>query len=141
MGSQVNATCRCGVDTSILIGGGMDDFLSTCLFPCLCGHCHSVVQVNLLAKPLQCPQCKTATVIPYDDPALTEYSAEPSSATWKSVFRWGGGKNKSPEQRIVASWNVKEPLGRSLDITDGNYRCPRCGQMTLQFSDTGLRWD
>jgi hypothetical protein len=26
-------------------------------------------------------------------------------------------------------------------LTDGNYKCPRCGNMSLRFEDTGLCWD
>jgi len=119
MGSQVTATCQCGMDTSIMIGGGMRNFMTTCYFPCLCEHCRTVVQVNLLAKQKRCPQCKTTNVIPYDDPTLSESA---------------GG-------RTVASWNIQEQLGRKLNLTDGNYRCPQCDQMTLRFTDSGLCWD
>jgi Zn finger protein HypA/HybF involved in hydrogenase expression len=119
MGTQVTATCQCGVDTIIMIGGGMRNFMTTCYFPCLCEHCRTVVQVNLLAKQKRCPQCKTTNVIPYDDPTLSESA---------------GG-------RTVASWNIQEQLGRKLNLTDGNYRCPQCDQMTLRFTDSGLCWD
>ena len=119
MGTQVTATCQCGVDTIIMIGGGMRNFMTTCYFPCLCEHCRTVVQVNLLAKQKRCPQCKTTKVIPYDDPTLSECA---------------GG-------RTVTSWNMEEQLGRELNLTDGNYRCPQCDQMTLRFTDSGLCWD
>ena len=119
MGTQVTATCQCGVDTIIMIGGGMRNFMTTCYFPCLCEHCRTVVQVNLLAKQKRCPRCKTPNVIPYDDPTLSESA---------------GG-------RTVASWNIQEQLGRKLNLTDGNYRCPQCDQMTLRFTDSGLCWD
>lgn len=119
MGLQVTATCQCGVDTRIMIGGGMRNFMTTCYFPCLCEHCGAVVQVNLLAEQKRCPRCKTTKIIPYDDPALSEDA---------------GG-------HIVASWNVEDQLGRNLNLTDGNYRCPHCEQMTLRFKDSGFRWD
>lgn len=101
-----------------MIGGGMVDFMNTCYFPCLCEHCRTVVQVNLLAKQKRCPQCKTKEVIPYDDPTLSECA---------------GG-------RTVTSWNIEEQLGRELKLMDGNYRCPHCGQLTLRFADSGLCW-
>ncbi len=72
MGSEVIATCQCGVNTSIRIGGGMYNHMTTCYFPCLCEQCHTVVQVNLLSEPMQCPQCNAGAVIPYDDPTLSE---------------------------------------------------------------------
>ncbi|RPJ41893.1 MAG: hypothetical protein EHM27_04830 [Deltaproteobacteria bacterium] len=119
MGLEVTATCQCGVNTRIMIGGGMANFMTTCFFPCFCERCHTVVQVNLLAKPNRCPQCKTTKVIPYDDPTLSE----------------GAGK------RTVANWNIEEKLGRELKLTDGNYKCPQCGRMTLRFAHSGLCWD
>jgi len=119
LGSQVTAKCQCGLDTSILIGGGMLNFMTTCYFPCLCGQCCNVVQVNLLVKQRWCPQCKSMKVIPYDDPMLSELA----------------GKH------TVVSWNMGEKLGRVLKLTDGNYRCPQCGRMTLRFEDSGLCWD
>lgn len=119
LGSQVTAKCQCGVDTTIMIGGGMLNFMTTCYFPCLCEHCRTVVQVNLLAEQRWCPQCKSTKAIPYDDPTLSEFAGE----------------------HTVVSWNMKEKLGRVLELTDGNYRCPQCGRMTLRFEDSGLCWD
>ena len=92
---------------------------TTCYFPCLCENCHNVVQVNLLSKQKRCPKCKSTKVIPYDDLTLSD----------------GTGKHE------VTSWNVKNRLGRVLKLTDGNYTCPKCGQMTLHFENSGLFWD
>ena len=119
MGSQVTATCRCGLEVNVLIGGGMANFTTTCYFPCLCEACHNIVQVNLLAKTKQCPKCKSPALISYDDPRLSE----------------------SPGTRVVADWNVQEQLGRYLMLTDGNYMCPKCNKMSLRFRDSGSRWD
>jgi len=119
MGLKVIAKCKCGVETSILNGGGMLNFKTTCLFPCICENCHAVVQVNLLAKRKQCPKCKSTKVISYDDPTLS------------------GRAGKC----TVTSWNMQVQLGRELKLTNGNYRCPQCGQMTLRFADSGLLWD
>ena len=119
MGSQVTAQCECGVKATLGIGGGMANFMHTCLFPCLCENCQSLVQVNLLAKEPRCPQCGATNVTAYDDPRLVG----------------------SPGQRVVAQWNMREQLGRELLLTDGNYRCPKCRGMTLRFADSGLCWD
>jgi hypothetical protein len=83
MGTQVTATCPCGLTEDILIGGGMETFRTICCFPCLCEGCHSVVEVNLLARGKRCPNCKSRKVTPYDDPRLSE---SPGGAT---VVEWG----------------------------------------------------
>ena len=119
MGSAVTATCGCGLKVDIDIGGGMVNGPTTCYFPCLCEACHKVVQVNLLARRLRCPKCRGANPVPYDDPRLLG----------------------SPGENVVAAWNIKEQLGRSLSLTDGSYFCPKCQNMSLQFRDSGLCWD
>jgi Zn finger protein HypA/HybF involved in hydrogenase expression len=96
----------------------MVNFMTTCYFPCLCEDCRAVVEVNLFDQPARCPTCKSE-VVPYDDPTLSEL----------------------PGEQTIASWNMDYELGRELELTDGTYRCPRCGQMTLQFMNTGLLWD
>lgn len=119
MGSQVKATCQCGYETSILIGGGLKNHTTTCYFPCLCDNCHNIVQVNLLAETTSCPQCQAPNPIPYDDTRLIG----------------------SLGNRKVDQWNVQARLGRELILTDGKYRCPKCGGMSLEFVGPTLLWD
>jgi len=97
----------------------MFNFSTSCLFPCCCEECESVVEVNLLFEDVQCPKCNGKAVIPYDDPSM--------------IKRIG---NKS-----VASWNMKEKIGRELILTNGSYWCPKCKKPTLKFEDGGLCWD
>lgn len=42
---------------------------------------------------------------------------------------------------MVADWNMQGQLVRKLVLTDGKYRCPKCGEMSLEFSDSGVFWD
>lgn len=123
MGSSVKASCPCGLDKDILIGGGMADFETTCFFPCLCKRCSDVVQVNLLRKEMRCLMCGSRKVIPYDDLSLSPKRVE-----------------SQEEEKLIASWDSEE-LGRILVITDGAYKCPKCGSMTLRFTRGGVLWD
>jgi len=77
-----------------------------------------MVQVNLLEKVLECPECHSTNVTPYDDPRLSE----------------------SPGESVVTSWNMQEQLGRELVLTDAKYKCPKCGRMSLAFRLT-MVWD
>ncbi len=97
----------------------MMDFMTTCFFPCLCENCHCVVQVNLLSKAVKCPRCRKPNPIPYDDARLSE----------------------SKGRNLVAEWNMEDQLGRVLVLTDGKYRCPKCGNMSLEFHEGELCWD
>jgi len=112
MGTAVTAVCTCGVTAQILVGGGMATFETTCYFPGSCRSCRSVVQINMLARECQCPECEARDVIPYDDARLA----------------------RAPGQRVVAQW-------RGLVLTDGDYECPSCGMPSLRFSDGGMLWD
>lgn len=127
MGSSVVAKCECGFGSESLIGGGMFSFMTTCYFPCLCERCHDIVQVNLIQKKLfgfipikiRCPECRSTKIIPYDSPGLTD----------------------STGNIDVASWPPIKKKGRRLVLTDGKYKCPKCGEMQLQFTQGGLLWD
>lgn len=120
MGIQIRASCNCGVNADVQIGGGMMDFTTSCLFPCLCNNCHSIVDANLLAKDLRCSKCRGHDLIPYDDP--------------RNIGTLG--------PRKLANWNVQDSLGRELILTDGTYKCPKCGKMSLTFDDDSAEnWD
>ena len=119
MGSAVIASCTCGLEKEFMIGGGMMDFTTVCHFPCLCESCNDIVDANLLSKEPRCSECNSPAVIPYDDPKLSS----------------GNGVHE------VAFWNTKADLGRKLVLTDADYKCPKCRQMTLCFSDAHICWD
>src|SRR5690349_1871384 len=103
MGSLAEATCDCGHTVGLMLGGGMNTFKTFCGFPALCHHCREVRTVNLLESPLKCHKCHRADVIAYDDARL-------------------GG----PRGDIVFSWNLTEPLGRTVTLTAGPHPCPKC---------------
>jgi hypothetical protein len=97
----------------------MSNFMTVCCFPALCSDCNDIVEVNLLARPPQCPKCKRHDVVAYDQLEL----------------------RKRRGKHVVADWNMEEQLGRVLILTDGDYHCPACGKFQLTFEDSGLMWD
>jgi Zn finger protein HypA/HybF involved in hydrogenase expression len=119
MGSSVKAKCPCGFKAESMIGGGMLDHLTTCLFPCLCETCKDMVTANLYDEKITCPECNSPGVIPYDDPRL-----QGDAGT-----------------QAVAGWNTSDRLGRELALMDGTYKCPKCGSTTLRFEQGGILWD
>ena len=125
MGSEVNAICKCGLKTTILIGGGDGGTgAMVCYFPCVCRDCEDVVQADVNERNPKCPKCNGEDVIRYDDSRLLSL----------------------PGRSVVARWNmVREAVAgmpiQTLELNDGQYKCPRCGNSTLGFSATGLRWD
>ena len=112
MGSQVIAKCKCGVNKSLSIGGGLLNHSSTQLFPCYCKNCRDLVGGNLKDEKQLCPECKQEGIKPYNTPEL------------------------------MGVKGLKK-VAQSFDeiLTDGNYKCPKCELMTLQFIATSLVWD
>ncbi len=119
MGSSVTAQCQCGFARAFRIGGGMSTFTTLCRFPALCRTCQAIVSVNLYEKPLQCPECKGADVVPYYD---TDLCAERGDT-------------------IAASWAVDGMDWNRCALTDGRYYCPSCQSYGLSFHAGGLYWD
>ncbi len=122
MGSEVNATCKCGLKTTIQIGGEDGGTgAMVCYFPCVCRDCEDVVQVDVSETNLKCPKCNGQDVIRYDDPRLL------SCRGLSVIARWNMGG-------AVAGKQIQ-----TLELSNGQYKCPRCGNPTLTFSATGLR--
>ena len=58
MGSSIIARCPCGFTShQMLLGGGMLNFKTTHLSPCLCRRCHEVFSGNIKQPPVLCPKC------------------------------------------------------------------------------------
>lgn len=104
MGTIYTAICECGLCNEVFTGGGILPGMDK--FPFLCESCHDITTVNLLDQQWQCLECHSIRVIPYD--AILSNSA-----------------NKN--------WTVMDEQNRERKLTQENFRCPRCGQMTLRF--------
>ncbi len=116
MGSIIHASCQCGYEKTMFLGGGMANFTTYCGFPCFCEKCRLLFDANLFVR-VRCPECGQAAAIPYDDSRI--------------CLRRGD---------IVFSWNVSDQFDRELILTDGDYLCPKCEGYTLTFADVG-NWD
>jgi predicted RNA-binding Zn-ribbon protein involved in translation (DUF1610 family) len=119
MGSAMTAQCKCGYKRSVMIGGGVSNFMTTCLFPVLCTACNQLVQSNLLAERPVCPECGSDAIVPYDDRSLIKTA----------------GSNQGASRK-----NPGEP-NRQAILKNGHYYCPGCKKYTLTFRDSGLLWD
>lgn len=75
-----------------------------------------MVSVNLLAAEPKCPTCKSLALTPYDAQELNDHSSD----------------------LVVADWDMRQQLGRCLELTQSRYLCPQCMQKTLVFGQMGL---
>ena len=70
MGLQFIATCKCGLSSTISIGGGRFSFKEFFYIPCLCTYCNRVVQVNFMDNSLACLDCEKENTVPYNKSSL-----------------------------------------------------------------------
>ena len=89
-------------------------------WPVSCKMCAAVTTANFKQSPLVCHPCKGRDVTP------------PTDLQW-----WKG------DGKVIKSWG----MGRdALTLTDGHYRCPRCGEFELRFGTNAgghgmIMWD
>ena len=117
MGSIVSAACDCGYETEICVGGGMRNFTTHCSFPLYCPTCRSLFEGNPFEKKIACPRCGAERALPYDSDQLCHRRGQ-------EVFEWNGG----------------DEIGRRLELTEGDYLCPKCGRFAMTFVHVGC-WD
>lgn len=112
MGTSTNAHCdNCGYAVFLILGGGIRNHTTYCAWPVTCESCKGVTIANFNRLPLKCLDCGSIYIFSFDEPTF-----------WK-----GDGSR-------TVQWG-------ELELTDGHYRCPRCGRYHLRFRDGGIIWD
>ena len=76
MGSSVRAKCQCGFNKSFSLGGGMDNHLTFCAFPCYCYDCKSLYTDNLYNDKLECDNCHSNKCSPFDEQKFHGFTAK-----------------------------------------------------------------
>jgi hypothetical protein len=95
----------------MLLGGGMLSHHTLEAWPVTCNQCSAATTANFKNRPLRCLECDSVDVLPFDDPTLWKGDGKPNVC-------WG-----------------------ELKLTDGHYRCPKCGKYELNFSEGEILWD
>ena len=117
MGTMVEARCECGYSSGTMtLGGGRNDHLRRCGFPCFCKACKNIFNGNLFASKVFCSQCDTSSYVTYDDPSLV-LAREPTDCLDQEIF----------------SWNTRERIGRDVTLNSDKYFCPSCELFELRF--------
>lgn len=119
MGSSTDAHCyNCGYDVYLSIGGGMFSYLEKTDWPIHCFECKTITSTNIRISPLTCTNCKSTNVKEVQDKEL-----------------YAGDGNYS----AITCWERQ--------LTDGNYKCPKCNKFTLRYGTDyigrgpPIRWD
>ena len=112
MGSVLRARCECGYEKDATVGSNMS--MQDTYFPAYCQSCHDIVDALLHRTDktkCNCRQCHGTKVIFYSEDCLIgERGEKMRGGSW---------------QPWTNSW--------ALQITDGTYYCPKCGQDRLRF--------
>jgi hypothetical protein len=81
----------------------MDNHTTYAAWPVTCESCSAVTTANFKQSPLVCGKCNGSKAVPITD-----------SREWM-----GDGE-------VIVNWG-------ELTLTDGRYRCPKCGEFELRF--------
>lgn len=114
--------CGCGFDTDrVFVGAGFTNFIDTCNAPAICLNCGEFLVRNYVEKgTARCPACKKRVTF-YNDPSVHDCKCADGDPEYLITW-WIAGRDEF------------------FKLEDTRYLCPRCGKMTLVFSDRGL-WD
>lgn len=122
MASVHLATCKCGFEKEITVGGLMEGFADNSTFPYYCQLC-GLVEANIAdllgqtadnpTTAATCPEC--------GNKHIDQYGKPPASLITRA------------KRQTLQAWNFQANQ-------DGNL-CPSCKQMTLQFMPAHVYFD
>jgi len=110
MGSKHTATCECGYSKEIVVGGSRNSFTTHSYFPYFCKKC-GVVDVNVEAETIYCPECNSVEVEQYGLSKVSDLSL-----------------NQTNQRLQYFSRKAFE---------DGNL-CPKCLKFKMKFSSSSV---
>jgi hypothetical protein len=115
MGSLHKASCSCGFETEVDVGGSRSSFTTNSTFPFHCNKC-GIVDINIRLDKICCPKCFSEHIHQY-------------------------GKEIASDLTVIQS----HPYARLQNFNyqayqDGNL-CPKCKKYNLVFHPARLRYD
>ena len=120
MGSIHEASCECGFQKEVTVGGGRHSFRDKSSFPFYCTHCGMVnVNVAQLADGItetSCPTCGAAGAVQYGVPPVSMHDTRPKLVNFRVR-----------KKQAALQWWKRE-------ASESGHLCPACHKMTLKFS-------
>jgi predicted RNA-binding Zn-ribbon protein involved in translation (DUF1610 family) len=128
VGTGLLAQCSCGYETKCTVGAGRRTFKTSMEFPHHCKSCHEVVDVQVYAEELKCPDCGSTDVESYRAKTKSDYGL---------MFKWVQKKLIFPNS-YHSHDDEHHSWRSSQDNTDhvilrGKHPCPKCGKNEMQF--------
>ena len=82
MGATYLASCPCGYQQNVAVGGNMINYAQESFFPFFCKKC-GLVEVNICQKRLRCPKCASARVRAYGSPKISPHDIGDRELSWQ----------------------------------------------------------
>lgn len=120
MGSSLQATCSCGYEEYLDVGGGFEDLGAKCLAPVMDAKASRVRARNYWGPRVK--NGKSGSLTFYDQPSLRD-----PSAAWDDA-------------EIVFAWSSSDERPQFI-LRDGRFLCPKCRAFKMRFEDAGIMWD
>ena len=83
MGSIHQASCPCGFQQSVTVGGSMSSYKTEARFPFYCQTC-GLVNVNICERKLSCPECHSHAIKAYGSQAISPQQTSDREVSWAS---------------------------------------------------------
>ena len=111
VGAIIEASCECGYNERMFLGGGFQDFTERNAFPYLCKECSDIVVLNAMDPEPCCHQCHGTAVTSYSDPSM--FLDQPLG---RSVHQWG----ECPSSAILHAKSADAFVDATLQTYDDN---------------------
>lgn len=139
MASLLNYKCDCGYQGDAWVGSTRATHGKSFWFPFMCLDCEAVTSVDVLAQPLNCPDCCDCHLLQFGVKILIP----PLKMPWAflkllSLKRWREIKllNALTKHHVAMAYEGNKDVTYGLFHKD--YPCPKCKEDGLRFSLTTL---
>lgn len=143
MGSGLQAICSCGYEARAVIGSAKRDYGRVFIFPHRCDACRSLVNVDLLKRPVVCPVCLSDKISRYG--WCKPRRSKGTSLGWLQRL-FGSGAQEAGSSGLndpgeVVSATYCFALRADFLLSAVGNQCPQCGQHDLSFESPDMSFD
>lgn len=138
MGTIVAAHCEhCDFNRYLAVGAGMTNYGKAAKWPVWCTRCKALCLAIHKAEELNCSECGSSEVKRANDPAVWLGEGR-VTLKWRLRVERGEPRERTWLERLRGRTPEVPTRSVDLELTDGDYLCPACGQFGLKFSPIGL---
>ena len=133
MGTQLTATCTCGVNEKVYIGSGRASHGEVFQFPYFCDDCCSIESIDVLENTLNCNKCVSSSIHSYASNTKT-LSFNSFNFLNTKILKFIGFHKRDD----VVEESYCYVLKKYFVITKDKHYCPKCNEKNLTFHISAL---